>query len=97
MTLEELFAALDTAPLAGHLNGDAIPPAIDHRRLDETHRCAFCTDRARTAVYLHANDLFGAARWLDMCPPHFAELRQLDDPFIDDAEIVDRYTAWRRA
>lgn len=102
MTLEDLF------PLYGHLpritDADLadLARAIDRRRLDEVHACAFCGEQARAPLAAGASDLVGPAQWLDLCPACHRDVRIMLDELGNlafdtqelDAEIMRRYEEW---
>lgn len=108
LALEDLFSLYGKLPrVAGAdlADGLALARAIDRRRLDEVHACAFCDGRARAAVVLGASDLAGPAQWLDLCLACHRELRAVLDELercaFDvqelDAEIIRRYEEWSDA
>lgn len=99
MTLEQVFEALLAAPAAPELTRESreIAEAIDHRRRDEVHDCAFAHAepvRARTALYYHRSDLFGRPAWIDACPRHYSELHALAMTWPSDGVVVAAFEAW---
>jgi hypothetical protein len=105
LALEDTFAIRPSLPLAGDRDLADLARAIDRRRLDEIHPCAFCGERARAPVVAGASDLLGPARWLDLCPACNRELRIMLDELgrfaLDaqelDAQIIRRYGEWAAA
>lgn len=102
LTLEDTFAVRESLPLASDRDLADVARAIDRRRLDEVHPCAFCGEQARSPVVAGASGLLGPARWLDLCPACNRELRIMLDELgrlaFDtaelDAEIARRYEQW---
>ena len=76
MNAEDLFDVIAIAPMVGN-PAVGLSAAIDHRRLDEVHPCAFCGQRAGFAWVAGPSDLSGPARWVDACGRCHGELRKL--------------------
>jgi hypothetical protein len=94
--LEDLFTVISGLPrlTAGDLANKR--DAINRRSLDEIRACVFCGQQARAPVICGPSDLIGPAVWLDLCSAHHKALRELflDNPFLDDPEIIRRYEEW---
>ena len=91
-----LFAAEPTLlPLAPEGAGG---PEIERRVQDEIHACAYCGDLAQTAAIVQVpgeQPRTGrpVKRWLDLCMPHFGDVRQAADTPENPAREATRQLA----
>jgi hypothetical protein len=105
IVLEDFFphvhhGTLPRISASDQADGHALARAMDRRRLDEVHHCAFCGERARAALGYGPSDLVGPPRWLDLCAPHDKAVRDMACRFqarpVPDGEIIERYEDWAR-
>jgi hypothetical protein len=96
LVLEDLFTVIFGLPRLTAADLASKGAAIDRRGLDEIRACVFCGEQARAPVICGPSDLIGPAAWLDLCSAHNRALRELflNNPFLDDPEIIRRYEEW---
>lgn len=100
ITPEQFFEAAERMPLlpaALAADRSAIGDAIEQRRLTGEHQCAFCDERARTALVLGPSDLWAQPRWVDACHRCYRALTDFTWTWRDDADIVRAYDEWQES
>jgi hypothetical protein len=59
-------------------------------RDDEDHACVICAKRARFVIVAGPSDLFGVARWMDLCVRCDAGMRHLMNHWPGDDAALQR-------